>query len=491
MPIFRYLFRCLGFFTEVKCDADGPRSPTQRRTEGSTCGDQLRVALAESPRAASIQISDDDGPVMPSVDGEATATERGAATHPGDDLQNHLNDVEREEDARHHLPGDADLIQTSGDDGPVMPSVDGEATATERGVATHPGDDIQNHLNNVEREEDARHHLPGDADLIQTPGDDGPVMPSVDGEATATERGVATHPGDDLQNHLNNVEREEDARHHLPGDADLIQTSGDDGSVIPVADDGCDSHHRDDAQNLEEVLYHIAIAESLEYQGLPAIVDLDGFRGFKLDDHDDEEVARLIALELGQSSNNPPPPAPDAHCSICMEDKYSFECMAIKGCSHTYCACCVSQYVASKVEANEARVGCPDPNCETGFLEPEMCRLILPAKVFDRWGCRLCEEGILGSAKFYCPYGDCSALLIDDGGDAVDHSKCPHCMRMFCAQCRVPWHSGYSCKDYETLCPDKKSRDLMKLATKKRWQRCPSCGFFVERTSGCNYIKCR
>ncbi|CAL9046979.1 unnamed protein product [Musa banksii] len=384
MPIFRYLFRCLGFFTEVKCDADGPRSPTQRRTEGSTCGDQLRVALAESPRAASIHISDDDGPVMPSVDGEATATERGAATHPGDDLQNHLNN-----------------------------------------------------------------------------------------------------------NHLNNVEREEDARHHLPGDADLIQTSGDDGSVIPVADDGCDSHHRDDAQNLEEVLYHIAIAESLEYQGLPALVDLDGFRGFKLDDHDDEEVARLIALELGQSSNNPPPPAPDAHCSICMEDKYSFECMAIKGCSHTYCACCVSQYVASKVEANEARVGCPDPNCETGFLEPEMCRLILPAKVFDRWGCRLCEEGILGSAKFYCPYGDCSALLIDDGGDAVDHSKCPHCMRMFCAQCRVPWHSGYSCKDYETLCPDKKSRDLMKLATKKRWQRCPSCGFFVERTSGCDYIKCR
>ncbi|WOL19837.1 hypothetical protein Cni_G28639 [Canna indica] len=190
-------------------------------------------------------------------------------------------------------------------------------------------------------------------------------------------------------------------------------------------------------------------------------------------------------LELGESSKDPTV-AEDCYCGICMEEKYAFECIRMKGCAHAFCACCVGQYVAAKVEANEAWIGCPDPGCGVGFLEPEMCRFILPEKAIDRWGDRLCEEGILGTARFYCPYSDCSALLVRDGeeDEAVDVAVCPHCDRMLCARCRVPWHSRTTCKDYQAFVADEKGKGLLKLAKKKKWQRCPNCGFFVEKSEG-------
>ncbi|KAF9624153.1 hypothetical protein IFM89_008091 [Coptis chinensis] len=84
-------------------------------------------------------------------------------------------------------------------------------------------------------------------------------------------------------------------------------------------------------------------------------------------------------------------------------------------------------------------------------LEFELCRSILPKEVYDRWGNALCESLILGAHKFYCPFEDCSALLIKDGGMDVKESECPHCRRMFCAQCKVPWHSGVGCEEFQKL----------------------------------------
>ncbi|KAH7858743.1 hypothetical protein Vadar_027480 [Vaccinium darrowii] len=46
----------------------------------------------------------------------------------------------------------------------------------------------------------------------------------------------------------------------------------------------------------------------------------------------------------------------------------------------------------------------------------EHCHPILPPEVLDRWGSALCEFVFLASTKFYCPFKDCLALMIDNGG---------------------------------------------------------------------------
>ncbi|GJR69096.1 zinc finger, C6HC-type containing protein [Tanacetum coccineum] len=141
----------------------------------------------------------------------------------------------------------------------------------------------------------------------------------------------------------------------------------------------------------------------------------------------------------------------DRFCDICMDTKTESEMFRnTKVCRHMFCFDCIRGHVAAKIQENITKVRCPDPNCK-GVIGPEACRLIVPREVLDRWEDALCESLILGAEKFYCPFKDCSALLVDDGGGAVTSSECPHCNRLFCAQCKVTWHSGISCSEYQSL----------------------------------------
>ncbi|GLT85658.1 hypothetical protein SLE2022_038420 [Rubroshorea leprosula] len=201
----------------------------------------------------------------------------------------------------------------------------------------------------------------------------------------------------------------------------------------------------------------------------------------------------------GESSNSKsvavpaPAPPPPFVCEICVEPKSQNESFKIKGCSHSYCTDCMTKFVASKLQDNITGIGCPVPNC-SGLLEPEYCRQILPPEVFNRWGDALCEGMIIGSQRFYCPFKDCSALLIDDGAQRVKESECPNCFRLFCAQCKVPWHTSIECVEFQKLHKDEREHEdimLLNLAQSQKWMRCPKCRIVVEKTYGCNYLKCR
>jgi E3 ubiquitin-protein ligase RNF144 len=200
---------------------------------------------------------------------------------------------------------------------------------------------------------------------------------------------------------------------------------------------------------------------------------------------------RRIKTEKGESSksNNDVP----FICEICTETKTTNDAFFIIGCSHAYCSDCVTMYVRSKLDDNVINVRCPVSGC-SGLLEAEDCRSILPADVFDRWGKALCEAMFDVSEKFYCPFADCSALLINDGTEEVRASECPNCRRYFCAKCRVPWHDGIECSDFEKLNADERGKEdvmLMKLAKDKKWRRCPNCRFYVAKSAGCLFMKCR
>ncbi|KAK7280181.1 hypothetical protein RJT34_25243 [Clitoria ternatea] len=184
-------------------------------------------------------------------------------------------------------------------------------------------------------------------------------------------------------------------------------------------------------------------------------------------------------------------------CEICAEPKQSHEMFRNRRCErdHSFCSECIAKQVATKIQEGVSVVSCPGFNCN-GVLELDACMGMLPKEVVDRWHDALCEAHFLTVSKFYCPFRDCSAMMLvdEEGGDDIRESECPICHRLFCARCNVPWHPGILCEEFQKLDEDERGREdllVRELVNQKKWSRCPQCKFYVEKVQGCLHITCR
>ncbi|VFQ82916.1 unnamed protein product [Cuscuta campestris] len=135
-------------------------------------------------------------------------------------------------------------------------------------------------------------------------------------------------------------------------------------------------------------------------------------------------------------------------CAICFDEKPMPDRFKYSECNHIFCVPCMTKYAATQMHQNILKIICPNPNCSSE-LKPIHFQTSLPLEVIDRWETVRCESLIAESQKTYCPFKDCSVLLVDDGGEVVTSAECPSCHRLFCAQCRVPWHGMMTCQEYQ------------------------------------------
>ncbi|KAF9661722.1 hypothetical protein SADUNF_Sadunf19G0098200 [Salix dunnii] len=176
-------------------------------------------------------------------------------------------------------------------------------------------------------------------------------------------------------------------------------------------------------------------------------------------------------------------------CEICTEPMLSIRNFK-NGivCKHLICLDCITRYIEVTVEETTGCIECPGLNCKQ-LLDPLSCRPIISKPVFEKWCDRLCDLMVFGSKSCYCPYRDCSVLVLNECKDKLRKTKCPNCKKNFCFQCKIPWHTGYRCSESRHL----RDRDDIlagELIKEKRWTKCYNCSHSVERVSGCRDIKC-
>ncbi|KAF9616145.1 hypothetical protein IFM89_028611 [Coptis chinensis] len=177
-------------------------------------------------------------------------------------------------------------------------------------------------------------------------------------------------------------------------------------------------------------------------------------------------------------------------CEICIEPVSRDR--RFKKCSHnnSYCVDCMAKYIEAKLEDyNVSEIKCPGLECHE-ILDPLSCRSILSTRVFERWCDVLCESTLLQCETAYCPYTDCSAVILNECGGKVRKTKCPNCNKLLCFECKVPWHACYSCNETGEM-RDANEVLLGRLMEKKKWKRCPVCRHGVELVSGCPVVTCR
>lgn len=183
----------------------------------------------------------------------------------------------------------------------------------------------------------------------------------------------------------------------------------------------------------------------------------------------------------------------ESFCEICMENKETWQMFINSTCSHSFCYDCTRKHIETKVQDKVKIVTCPAVKCNT-TLDSGACRWMISEDILICWDESLCKSLIEESQKLYCPFRNCSILLLNDSGEDITETKCPVCQRSFCAQCQVPWHPEFTCQEFVKLKGKKKRGvDLMveKIAKKKNWRKCPSCKFYIEKTQGCSHITCR
>ncbi|XP_006364589.1 probable E3 ubiquitin-protein ligase RNF217 [Solanum tuberosum] len=200
----------------------------------------------------------------------------------------------------------------------------------------------------------------------------------------------------------------------------------------------------------------------------------------------------IFHLHMSSTQIEESPESSQGFCDICMETKVTNEMFKLENCSdHSFCTDCLAQYIQSMIQDHIFSVTCPGLKC-CATIEPVSCKSIIPENVFEKWEGGLSESALLDCEKFYCPYKDCSELLIYDHDQDIIECVCPVCHRLLCAACGVPWHTGFDCDKFQN---DEKNREddlkVEELASSSKWMKCPHCKHIVQKADGCIHITCR
>ena len=174
-------------------------------------------------------------------------------------------------------------------------------------------------------------------------------------------------------------------------------------------------------------------------------------------------------------------------CEICIEFKSSNEMFVNKDrCAHSICTDCIVKHIIARVEDNVAEIRCPYWLICKQILDLHTCRQIIPKSLFVKWCDVLCNLAIQPNKKSYCPNKKCLELVINECGGIVKRSECPKCKQLYCFQCNLQWPECNNCERIE-----ENDQIFKELAVSKKWVKCPTCDYHVERISGCRHMSCR
>ncbi|KAG6437026.1 hypothetical protein SASPL_101933 [Salvia splendens] len=109
-----------------------------------------------------------------------------------------------------------------------------------------------------------------------------------------------------------------------------------------------------------------------------------------------------------------------------------------------------------------------------------ICFMMIPSSLFVKWSDCLCLSTVSTYTSCYCPYRDCSELIINECDMPTTKCACPACKRLVCYACRAPWHAGFRCSEASQV-KDENDVQFGILLEEMKWKRCPKCGHAIER----------
>ncbi|TGZ80823.1 hypothetical protein EX30DRAFT_307012, partial [Ascodesmis nigricans] len=163
-------------------------------------------------------------------------------------------------------------------------------------------------------------------------------------------------------------------------------------------------------------------------------------------------------------------------CSVCLEDKRREE-MLLLPCKHYLCITdeCLMTPINLALQTSKPYRCCLLP------IPPALLRPHLPTPLFTAYN-RLHIASITTN-PLYCANPTCSTF-IEPSSILAGIGTCTECNTQTCRHCKMTAHKGV-CKE------DQEGNGVKALGKQRGWRECPGCGEMVEKTQGCNHVRCR
>lgn len=212
-------------------------------------------------------------------------------------------------------------------------------------------------------------------------------------------------------------------------------------------------------------------------------------------------------------------------CSICQETRKGGVCTQL-ACSHVSCTECLAEYYSTCITQGYIEmVHCVEVDCKEALQQEQLLELV-GSDSFERYQKLVVKKRLERDPNSVeCPRTNCDTLVFRKAGEYM--GRCSRCKYTFCVNCRKAWHGTYRGCVVDTP-PDKLLRHYMEDAEDeekkdieykwgkaniemhvKRLEReeeddklfqkameeahiisCPHCKVPIEKSDGCNKIKC-
>lgn len=97
-----------------------------------------------------------------------------------------------------------------------------------------------------------------------------------------------------------------------------------------------------------------------------------------------------------------------------------------------------------------------------------------------------------GNGFIWCMTPDCKNAIQWEENKEQTEFKCGKCQKAYCLKCRVPWHDKQTCEEFKlSNTEDENDVKFKELVQGANFKQCPHCKFWVEKTMGCNHMRCK
>jgi len=183
-----------------------------------------------------------------------------------------------------------------------------------------------------------------------------------------------------------------------------------------------------------------------------------------------EEIDRKLALSLQPRE-----------CTLCL-DEIEIDFFQALDCGHEFCRDCLEQYFVTAISSKKFPLVCPDQRCKKEVNDLDL-RLILKTQELEKYEnfslSLFIEKN--GSSYSCCPTANCPYLFFFKLGDY--DFNCPKCTKRYCLSCKVDYHSGVTCKDYQKwrVVNGKADELFDKFVYGTKCKQCPGCKKWVKK----------